>query len=294
MENKRIEFRKERDFGQLISASFDFIKAEFKTLMRLLVYIAGPMLVLSLVISIPASINTLVLLYGNSFANNPDPTQLFGSVGWTSFASIFQGFAVLLFFVSVYEYIKLYVNGENEISVKDVWLKVKKNFWMYFGAGILVSLMIGAGIVFLIIPGIYLAVAVSFTFMVVTMERVDAGKAIGRSFDLIKGNWWSTFGYYLVNVLIQSLIIYTIALPLSALNITFLTGYFATGAETLPIWYYLVYGLLSFVSTVLAVAGSLIMYVAISFKYFSLVEAKEQIGLKQQIAQMGAVQDEDQ
>lgn len=286
-ENKRIEFRQERDFGQLISASFEFIKVEFKMLMRLLFYIAGPMLVFSLLISIPSSIKTMTIIYGGSLVNDPNPAQLFGSFGWSVFASIFQGFAVLLFFVSVYEYIRLYEEGTTEITVKDVWEKVKKNFWMYFGAGIIVSIMVGAGIIFLLIPGIYLAVAVSFTFMVITMERVDAGRAIGRSFDIIKGNWWSTFGYYLVNIIIQALIVYTVALPLILLNTTFLAGYFATGAESLPFWYYIVFTLLTIVSTIITVAGSLIMYVAISFKYFSLVEEKEQIGLKRQIEKMG-------
>ena len=286
-ENKRIEFRQERDFGQLISASFEFIKVEFKMLMRLLFYIAGPMLVFSLLISIPSSIKTMTIIYGGSLVNDPNPAQLFGSFGWSVFASIFQGFAVLLFFVSVYEYIRLYEEETTEITVKDVWEKVKKNFWMYFGAGIIVSIMVGAGIIFLLIPGIYLAVAVSFTFMVITMERVDAGRAIGRSFDIIKGNWWSTFGYYLVNIIIQALIVYTVALPLILLNTTFLAGYFATGAESLPFWYYIVFTLLTIVSTIITVAGSLIMYVAISFKYFSLVEEKEQIGLKRQIEKMG-------
>ncbi|NOX46666.1 MAG: hypothetical protein GXO89_06785 [Chlorobi bacterium] len=292
-ENKRIEFRKERDFGQLISASFEFIKVEFKTLMRLFVYIAGPMLVFSLLISIPSSIKTMIFVYGGGLANNSDLSGLFGSIGWSSFASIFQGFAGLLFFVSVYEYIRLYEEGKMEITVKDVWEKVKKNFWMFFGAGILVALMIGAGMIFLLIPGIYLAVASSFTFMVITMERVDVGKAIGRSMDLIKGNWWSTFGYYLVNIFIQLLIIYTVALPLIILNTTFIAGYFATGAETLPFWYYIVFTLFTIVSTVITMAGSLIMYVAVSFKYFSLVEVKEQIGLKRQIAEMGNGQEQD-
>ena len=286
-ENKRIEFRQERDFGQLISASFEFVKVEFKMLMRLLFYIAGPMLVFSLLISIPSSIKTMTIIYGGSLANDPNPTQLFGSIGWSAFASIFEGFAVLLFLVSVYEYIRLYEEGTTEITVKDVWEKVKKNFWMYFGAGILVSIMVVAGMMFLLIPGIYLAVAVSFTFMVITMERVDAGRAIGRSFDIIKGNWWPTFGYYLVNIIIQALIVCTVALPLIFLNATFMAGYFATGAESLPFWYYIVFTLLTIVSTIITVAGSLIMYVAISFKYFSLVEEKEQIGLKRQIEKMG-------
>jgi peptidoglycan biosynthesis protein MviN/MurJ (putative lipid II flippase) len=96
-----------------------------------------------------------------------------------------------------------------------------------------------------------------------------------------------------VNIIIQALIIYTVALPLIFLNATFLAGYFATGAESLPFWYYIVFTLLTIVSTIITVAGSLIMYVAISFKYFSLVEEKEQIGLKRQIEQMGGNQLQD-
>ncbi len=283
-ENTQIEFRKVRTTSQLISTTFEFIKQEFKMLMRIFVYIAAPMILLSLLIIIPVSLQMISTTFNQpSFLSS----HALGNIGWNFLAAIIQGIGSLLFLVSVNEYIKLYAEGKKEISVKDVWAGAKKNFWMYLGAGILVSIITIIGMIFLFIPGIYLAVALSFIFIVITVENVGVGKAFSRSFEVVRSNWWSTFGFYIIIIIIEMLIAYTVSLPVFFLNMSIFSGYIATGVSSIPLWFYITIAIFSVLSTIINVFAALILYIAISCKYFSLIEKKEQVGLKMQIEKMG-------
>ncbi len=76
----------------------------------------------------------------------------------------------------------------------------------YFGplviAGVLVGLAVLFGFVFLIVPGIYLAVALSWTDMMVAFQKVDAVEAISISRKVISRQWFSVLGFYLICILI--------------------------------------------------------------------------------------------
>ena len=54
----------------------------------------------------------------------------------------------------------------------------------------------------LIIPGIWLAVAWSVSYPALLSEGIGPVAALGRSFRLVRGRWWPTFGALLVMYLI--------------------------------------------------------------------------------------------
>ena len=62
----------------------------------------------------------------------------------------------------------------------------------------------------LIVPGIWLAVAWSLSFPALLSERLGPVAALGRSFRLIQGRWWPTFGalivVYLVVIVISGIL----------------------------------------------------------------------------------------
>ncbi len=58
------------------------------------------------------------------------------------------------------------------------------------------------GFVLLIVPGVYLAVALSVVVPVLMLEDRKGRKALGRSRELVKGRWWPTFGVFLLGLLI--------------------------------------------------------------------------------------------
>ncbi len=71
-----------------------------------------------------------------------------------------------------------------------------------------------AGLLLLIIPGIYLAIRWYFVTQAVVVEGARGTKALSRSGDLVRGNWWRVLGIVLVAGLIMVVPALTIGLPL--------------------------------------------------------------------------------
>ena len=59
---------------------------------------------------------------------------------------------------------------------------------------ILFSLVVAIGTLLLIIPGIYLGVSLAVVIPALMLENLKGGKALRRSYGLVRGRWWPTFG----------------------------------------------------------------------------------------------------
>jgi hypothetical protein len=70
------------------------------------------------------------------------------------------------------------------------------------GAGILAGLGIGAGLVLLIVPGLYLLTIWAVIAPAIVIERRGIFDAFGRSRHLVSGNGWPVFGTIIVAFLI--------------------------------------------------------------------------------------------
>lgn len=83
-------------------------------------------------------------------------------------------------------------------------------------AGLLASIAVLAGLLLLIVPGIWLAGSFSMLSQVVAIEDAGPVQALRRSFGLVKGRWWPTIGFLLLVGLIGSgaaQLVQLIALP---------------------------------------------------------------------------------
>lgn len=78
--------------------------------------------------------------------------------------------------------------------------------FQYFGQLILAAILVGIsvmlGFILLIIPGIYLAVALSWTDMTIIFQKLDATDAMSISRKVISKNWFMLFAFYLVCFLV--------------------------------------------------------------------------------------------
>lgn len=72
---------------------------------------------------------------------------------------------------------------------------------------ILYALILVVGFVALVIPGIYLMVALSVSVPVLILEGLKGSKALGRSRDLVKGRWWPTFGAYILGLILVPIVV---------------------------------------------------------------------------------------
>jgi hypothetical protein len=123
-----------------------------------------------------------------------------------------QGIVVLLSFISV-----LLATAVCFKAVADAYLGVEPDWRrsLRFAVRRLLALVVLAivygtviviGLLLLVIPGVWLAVAFSVAVPALLLERAGPFAAMGRSFRLVRGRWWATFGTLLVGYLLVGIV----------------------------------------------------------------------------------------
>lgn len=276
---ENLEFKKLREFGEIINDMFLFIKQNFKALLKVFVYFSGIFLLGSIIAGIYQQIGLQKAL-----VSADSPFSMLGKMFNINY------FLVLLFNlasytamnVSILSFIAVYIQKGNVAPTLDeVWAYFKFYFFRMLGSGILVGLFCGLCFLLLLFPGIYVMPAMMLFFPVMVYENGSFGYSFERAFKLVKGQWWVTFGtiliIYFITLASQSLA------SLPALIFTFLSA-FTAGAKGLSNTAIIVSTTVQYLCQVFMI----IPIVGISICYFNLVERLDSTGLMDRISQMGA------
>ncbi|HVO75935.1 MAG TPA: hypothetical protein VMT35_18065 [Ignavibacteriaceae bacterium] len=261
---KQIEFRKSRDFGELINATFEFLRQNLKILFLSLIFIAGPGIIL---------------------------TGIAGGFryGGASFNKYITGTAIIYFLLMLitlqliitvtYSCLNLYIEkNSSDFSVNDVWNRTKEDFLMILVTTIGTGVVTLLGALLIIIPGIYLSVALTIIFMVRMREKLSFVDSVSRCRKLISGNWWFTFALLLILAVIQYFFSFIFAIP--QYIVIFITAFHnSTGKPELNSTLLIITSIISSISYIFYC----IPVIGITFHYFSLVEKKEAVGLLQKL-----------
>lgn len=73
------------------------------------------------------------------------------------------------------------------------------------------------GFILVVIPGIWLSVALAFAIPVLIFEGTKGRKAIDRSFNLVQDNWWRSLAALLVGFVFIGLLLFAIPLAIRAI-----------------------------------------------------------------------------
>lgn len=84
----------------------------------------------------------------------------------------------------------------------DAFLGFSLAFVQLFLAGLVKLILTYVGLMFCILPGIYLAVAWTFALPLVVDQKLDFWPAMELSRKVVTRHWWAVFGLVLVNVLL--------------------------------------------------------------------------------------------
>jgi hypothetical protein len=308
-----INFHQTRDFSRKMSVTFEFVRENFRSLGKSILVIAGPpVLVASVMMG-----SFVGDFFGASMsaAANPEAFQnLVTSVNFwlqIGLAILFMLLSSVLTIATINNYMLLYDQlRTRQIEVEAVWHKVRDTFWMYLGTGFLLTVMIVAAYIvmviviallaaaspFLIFFGVvgvicalfYLIVGCSLVFIIRGYERVGFFEAITRSFKLIQGKWWSTFGLIMVLYLIVGTVSYIFIIPWYVFTLVSTLHDVESGVVTQPGTGYQIMTIVFFTLYYLV---QMILYalpnVGVAFQYFNLVERKEARGLMSQIENFG-------
>lgn len=308
------EFRRERDFGAKISATFEFIGAQFRPLFKCLLYFVLPGTLLFGI--------GIGLIFGNIGAMSRMSSSTGAAPNINSFAaSYLSGMGLvmlgatasfLLMLGTVYSYVRVRMDtpAAEVVHPAQVWAYIRPRLgriilsWLLFGVGsvaifgVLAAVMFGsvAGLttgptaenvfgifaVMMVLGGVltWLGVVLTQFFPIMLIEDVGIGTALRRSFFLVQGKWWSTFSVLFISSMIQSFISYIFIIPMYA--VIFAQALKVPGFDS-PVLS-VITGSIYAVGVVFAYVISL---VAVLFQYFNLVERKEGTGLRQLVNSLG-------
>ena len=283
MENNIFRFRKTRDFGELLSDTFKFLRENGKSFLSINFKICAPFFI--------------ALILTNAYY-----TYVTLGMGFESYGN-FTGFLIPAFinliavfvyitalYLSVFNYIKSYIANNGVVSEDDIKNGLKKDLGSGLAVNLIVGILIFTGLLFILIPGIYLGVVLTLALPILVFEQKGVGDTISSCFQLIKDNWWFTFGalivfgiiMYLINVVFQMpMIIYMIVGMISGLD---------AGVESMAQSMQSKDPILMILTIVASIAQYLIYIITpifISLIYFNLHEEKNFTGTFENIDRLG-------
>ncbi len=282
LNNKNIPFKQQRDLGDIINDTFRFIRENYKLLFQYIYKLVGPFFILLIF---------AVGYYTYTVAGSP-LEAITGRTGGFIISFLILGASLLLFYAALYgtvlHYIKSYVKNDGQVDEMEVRTGVKNDYFNLVLLSILSAILIIAGLMLFILPGIYLMVPLSLAGTILVFKNYSVTEAISYSFTLIKNFWWMTFLalfviwilVYIIGLVFQvPLIIYTVIKTLTMAQ----EGSLADPASFAD-WIFIT---LNIFSSVIQYLLSTISIIALAFIYFNLNEHKNLTGTYETIDNLG-------
>ncbi|WP_372639702.1 hypothetical protein [Ancylomarina sp.] len=279
MNENYLNLHEKREFGDVISAIFMFLKQNLGRIFKILIIYVAPF---ALLYGISSSIGSYKLLSSIGNGNALDPFANFNSAMLLSYFFMFLSYSMV--YGVILEYMKLYQEEGPQFDLARVGTELMKDIRKILWTSFIVGLLIVVGFMFFIIPGIFLAVCFSLVLSMRIFENISLGDALGRSFKLIKNNWWSTFLILFIVGLITGVLGMVFGIPvgiyqtISTLHMTQNGGMELN--QPLMILLYTIASLGTVMLQTLPIMG-------IAFQYFNLVEEKESANLLKELETIG-------
>jgi hypothetical protein len=183
--------------GEVLDAGFRLVRQRF-----------GTLLLCAVVVTVPLSIlDTLVLASTNDRAFDPDTSATSTSpdagaaLAGAAVSRLIGVLIVVLVLAACFRALSAAYMGRQATagdSLRFAFARLPALIGAYF----LTTIALGVGFLLLIVPGIYLAVALTMILPALLFERIGAVDAFRRSLALVRGHWWRTLAILLVTAVI--------------------------------------------------------------------------------------------
>jgi hypothetical protein len=196
-----------KTLGEILSAAFNIYKANASQLILIVAVVVVPLSLVSAVFS------------GVVFA--PDRVKVTNTGGVVVFDYAGRGLGVALLAGAIGTLIAVLISAVlqaailraaaqatigDPVDVEASYRYGLKRLWSVILVSILVGLVVAVGFILLVIPGIIFLVFLSVAIPVLIVEGRRGTEAMGRSWNLVKGNFWHAFGVIVVAALIVGII----------------------------------------------------------------------------------------
>ena len=321
MNNKKIYYKQVRDLGGIFSATFGFIKSNFKTLYGSLLFFAGPFLMVAATVSsyMLGSSLSFTKLYGGGL------NRMYGDL----ILSYFAAMMIMFLGITVYNVILNRNLIENEklsmdepLTLKHATIDFWPDFWRILGNSLLVVvlLVVATVVIVFVFAGIFalmgggnstgsvilavLGVIALFISMllfgpilayvpmaalfVCQRDQIGIFQALGKVFRYLKGNFWITWVVSMVGLLVYMVMGTVVQLPVFIVSLitTFsrvntTVGYGLQDQST-PILLIVV----TAISSLLSYGVMVIYHLIAIYQYTNLEEKKEGVSIIDKINQI--------
>jgi len=220
----KIELAKTRDFGEIINDTFTFIGQNWKPLLKSYAIICGFFIVANVVVALLqqnkmiGAMQTATSPYSAGYSLGRRFSAMFG---FTYFLSLIFGLLSLtslsllpLSFMALYK-----EKGNVAPETEEVWGYFKHYFFRVFGTNIVIGVVFIIAFALCLIPGVYLFPILSLILPIIVFENVGLGYSWSKSFQLIKENWWQTFGAIVVIVIITYAAMMIFVIPVTFFSV---------------------------------------------------------------------------
>ncbi len=305
---KYIEPRLRRDFGGIIAAYFDFLKANFKGIVNAFVGYNGVFVIfiLTAVYFLVTGFIAAIISQSNSLlgTSSEDETALMITGAGFIFLIIVLLIATLFNYGLSSAYVSLYEKRKKHIIPRqDAWEITKKNL----GGLFLVSLVaIGVYIIYVIVQMVLgfipiigslasIVIGLGFNawislsvFSYIHNDEMTVGGAFGEAWDLLFSNFWKAIGVnFVLGLIINVAIIALSILPSVLVGIYVYHSVENTGGFEDDIFGHILLVVLITLFCLIGMFTQLLSQSINAFLYFNLHEFKNNVYLHSRIEKLG-------
>ena len=282
MQDEYIQFKKQRELGEIINVTFKFLRENYKALIKSLTQVVAPTFILLI---------AALAYYNYTVAGNP-LAAMEGNSEEFLISFFILAVTLLLFYASLYgtilHYIRSYIENNGTVDEAEIKTGAQDDLGKLFMVFIISAVIVFSGMILFIIPGIYLMVPFSLVAAVLVFNKMSLGDSISYGFSLVKDHWWTTFFSIVVIWLLVYVIGLVFQLPLIIYTFVKMFAVVQEGSLADPVSYSdWIFILLNVFSSVIQYLLSSIFVIALAFIYFNLNEHKNLTGTYETIDKLG-------
>jgi hypothetical protein len=191
--------------GEILDVSIKICVANWRTLIKAVLVVVVPVQIVATIVNADYILDSPD--FGRSSTQTPEETleELNQYLGGLAIEAVLQGLAVLLATAACLRAIAQAYLGEttdwrSSLSYAFRLTPSLLLLTLLYALGILLGLLL------FVLPGIWLYVAWAFATPALLVEGLRGRKALGRSFGLVKGRWWRTFGVLVVGFILAAIV----------------------------------------------------------------------------------------
>jgi len=286
---KYIEFKKQRELGDILGDTFTFIRHEFKPFSKAILNIVGPYILMFLI-----AMGFYLYIVGDIFdfsSFNQLGNEVF-SLGLIFVSLAFIIITGILAYVIAnsvtLHYIKSYIKNAGNVNIEELKLDVKQTFWSFVGLGIIKWVVLIFAMMLCFLPVFYFMVPMAVIFSIFVFEKKDVSDSFNYSFTLIKDQYWITLLTIIVIGIVVAVAGYAFGLPASIYSLVKM-GVFSgeidpANMNSIVDPVYIVLNMISYLASFLL---NIISIIGSAFIYFNLNEKANFTGTYERIESLG-------